>query len=775
MRFWPWNNLPKLRYDPGTHQVSVSLDRSFCLTERKAPQKLLKKAVAILEAHKTAGEIHSYITHTSRLTAVCNAMIAMGDEENSFSIDCVIAAGIPKMEGISIAAVKSEDTSKQLRTLLYLTIRAPRTLIAAWRVEWLEALIIEKLSAIGINDRPHLAQLESTLMRAAAGESTDQVPLMRAPEEAALESGAVHKSSFTISVNHTRKEMYAYINNPWFIRKAHADQQVLQALENAANKSEASRGTDYKVHRRQVSDALKAARTGIQGIGLELPLVILGGGTFTLGESTRPVNYPGQGRLFIEVSEDRMSAKIVRFNMGIYDDTTFVPDKGWLTRELERLGVAASVTAEKMGEALEKIRNKETLDGLEIAAGIPSTGGKEPYLFLTYQVSPLALSSGEDSRQVNMREIQQRSLVRTGQVIAEIKFKQPGADGKNVFGEALPKMADEPFEVKVGEGVDAVDGVFKARYDGAPGIDGNNITLAKAYIVNGDVDIRTGNIRFDGPVEIKGSIEANSIVECTGPLIVGGSIMGATVRCKTNISVQGSITMGGQGSVIAKDAIQAEFIENARLQCSGDIKANKAILNSEVISGKAVETIEGTGIIAGGSITSRESVRCGNLGFKNGATTEINCGGDFKAELGARIRKNRLTRLQNLQEEVKNTLKELNSKSASQMTPRLEEMKKVALRKQGMLKGLIEKAQAHLRAAQAKISYQEKSKVYIQNLLTTNCRVMIGGKVIPIETDMIGCVIQGKQRKGSYIVAINEADAGEGASGDTGEASPKAS
>ena len=275
--------------------------------------------------------------------------------------------------------------------------------------------------------------------------------------------------------------------------------------------------------------------------------------------------------------------------------------------------------------------------------------------------------------------------------------------------------------------------------------------------------MRVGNIRFDGPVEIKGSIDSGAIVECTGPLIVEQSILGAKVRCKTTIDVKGSISMGGQGFVIAKELIQAEFIENAKLQCSGDIKAKKAILNSEIISGKSIETIEGTGIVAGGSLTCRDMLKCGNLGFKNGATTEIACGGDFKAELSVRIRRKRVEQLLAHQEDTKNSLKEINAKSQTQMTERLEEMKKKMIGQQVHMKKLIEKAQNQLRLAQGKITYDKNAKVLISNLLSTNCRVNMAGQYVMIETDVIGVAILSKKRRGNFIVAINEVDQeGEG-------------
>ncbi len=738
------------------------LTRKWCLSQNKFPADLVKKTERLLEIHKESGEIKSWILHEDRLRTAWHTLREMVDEETTFSVTCVTGAGIPPMDGISVTAVKGE--SEELKTLAWLTIRAPHTDIAKWRPEWVEAFIVEKLRSVGVNDKPHPAQLESTLLRAAAGESTDKVPLLRHPQLPKTSMDGVDKSNFAIVANHTRKEVYVLVTNPWFLRKAHADQQILSALEHAMEKFARARGTDYRVRRKGITAALQQARTRTEGIGIDLPLVLLGGGTFKLGEITRPVGYPGQGRLFLEISEDKMHAKLVKFDESIYKDETFIADRDWLKRECERLGILPQISREQMNAAVDLIAKMETLEGFEIATGIAPLGGREPFLFMTYKESPLALNPMDEGRQVDMREIQQRTIVRTGAIVAEIRFKQPRAEGKTVFGEVIPPLADETLEVKAGEGIEALEGgIFKAQFDGVPAIQDNNITMAKAYVVNGDVNMRVGNIRYDGPVEVKGSIDSGAIVECTGPLIVEQSIMGAKIRCKTSIEVKGSITMGGQGFVIARENILAEFIENSRVQCDGEIKAKKAILNSEVISGKSIETIEGTGIIAGGALTCRESIKTGNLGFKNGATTELFCGGDFKAELSVRIRKKRLEQLTSHQEKVKATLKELNAKSASQMTERLEEMRKKALEQQTQLKTLIEQAQAHLRVAQSKISYDKKAKIFVSNLLSTNCRVNMAGQIVPIESELIGVVIQSKPRKGSYIVAINEAEETESA------------
>lgn len=755
MTLWPWKSQPKTNFDPVSYQVIVTLSRKWALSQSKFPDKLIKRTSELLETKKLTGEIQSYVLFENRLRTTWTALRHLVDEEDDFSIDCIVAGAYPKLEGVKVVAVKPEKDP--IKTIAILTIRAPRQTITQWQLEWLEACIIERLRSAGVTDTPHIAQLEATLLRAAAGESTNEVPVLKKPDEQLIPNEGVAKANFTISANHTRKEVYVLSSNPWFIRRAHADQEIFSSVQGALDKFARARGAEYKIRRSSITSAMQKARNGTEAVGIDLPLVILAGGTFRLGEITRPVGYAGQGRLFLDISEDKMSAKISRFTEKLYDDDSFEKDQSWLKNEFNRLGISTAVSNENIKAALEILGKKESLNGFEIAKGLPPTGGKEPFLFLSYKESPL--SEGNENAKVDMREIQQRTIVRAGTIIAEIRYKHPGADGFNVFGEAIPKLESEPFEVTLGEGIETTeDGKFRAQFDGVPAVEGNNLTLAKAYVVNGDVNLRVGNIRFDGPVEIKGSIDTGAIVECTGPLVVEQSILGAKVRSKTTVDVKGSITMGGQGHVIAKESIDAEFVENAKLQCNGEIRAKKAILNSEVLAGKGIEITEGGGIAAGGTLICRGNLKTGNLGFKNGAQTVVHCGGDFRTELAVSTRKSRLESLQAYQEVVRNNVKELNSKSPSQLTEKTEALRQKFLRQQSHLKKLVEKAQAHLRAAENNVTYDSKSKILVANLLSTNCRIEVSGQSIPIENEVIGAAIQSKPRKGSHIVALNEAD-----------------
>ena len=216
MQFWPWNKSPKLVYEQAAHQVEVRLSRKWALSENKFPTSLIKKTTALLEAHKLSGEIKSYVVHEGRLRGAWQALRNKVDEEEGFTITCITGIGIPVLEGITVTGVKGEHGP--LKTIAYLTILAPRTVIANWRTEWVEAFITEKLRSVEIMDAPHPGQLESIILRAAAGESAERVPLMRRPAAEIMTEDQVNISNFSILANHTRKEVYVTLQNPWFLR-----------------------------------------------------------------------------------------------------------------------------------------------------------------------------------------------------------------------------------------------------------------------------------------------------------------------------------------------------------------------------------------------------------------------------------------------------------------------------------------------------------------------------------------------------------------------------
>src|SRR5690606_24026810 len=142
----------------------------------------------------------------------------------------------------------------------------------------------------------------------------------------------------------------------------------------------------------------------------------------------------------------------------------------------------------------------------------------------SYRDAQARVSGDLDEDEIDLREIQQRNTVSAGQLVAEIRYEEPPAAGKNVFGEEISPPDDDEIIVQTGDGIVAKGkNKFYAAADGLPTINEQTITLSKVLVHEGDVNLRTGNIRFDGPVEIKGSIDASAVVETTGDLIVHGT------------------------------------------------------------------------------------------------------------------------------------------------------------------------------------------------------------------------------------------------------------
>src|SRR5207253_1196388 len=126
---------------------------------------------------------------------------------------------------------------------------------------------------------------------------------------------------------------------------------------------------------------------------------------------------------------------------------------------------------------------------------------------------------------VELRDTQNRKTALPGDLIAEVMYRKPPIVGKTVLGKSLLPADNEQLDVAMGDGIEMRElGKYYATVDGVPMVTDNAVAISQILIHEGDVNLRTGNLRFDGPAEIKGSIDSGATVEITGNLIVHGTI-----------------------------------------------------------------------------------------------------------------------------------------------------------------------------------------------------------------------------------------------------------
>lgn len=759
----------KISWNAAALRVRCEFNRAACLKSETPPADLIARAKAKLESVKTSGEIAFYSVYQTRLNECWKLLRNAADEPEDRIVSLTLGAGSPALGGIKL------EKSPNDKAIAMLSIEATKDIVAAWRYEWFKVSIIKRLRDMGIRDHVNNAQVYGAFLKARNGEKVQALGIGATaaaggpPQQAA--------KAFSVIANKQRMEIGVVIRNVKEIRKKEPREAML-ALINQAIKQLSGDGTQYSIQKKDFLSALQAALDGPEGLGLELPLVLLAAtGTAKAASAHQiPANYPGAGRINFDVSKDRMEATIAGFNKAYYDDPSFQVSPDWVQLELKRCLIPTAITDEVLKNLIEAIKKHEDLNGVLACRGVPGVGGKAPYLHQSYK-DAAGRSSGSDldSGSLDIREMQQRMTVKSGQLVAEIRYGTPPLMGKNIYGEDVAGPANDDLIIRVGDGIQQRDnGRFFATADGIPLVEAEAISLTKVLVHNGDVNLRTGNIRFDGPVEIKGSVDNGAIVETTGDLIVHGTIRGAQVICQGTLTVKSGITTGNTGKVTSRGDLQAEFIENSNITCGGNLVVQKALLNSQVIVGGTIRVAGKGGVIAGGRIISKDSLYTSNLGFKRGAITTLNVGVDWRAARAADIRKARLEKLQKRQTDDRQALRELVQKSKAQMTQRHKEMKEELQERLTRMRGIAEKAEAHLAKANASLTYSSTSRIYISELLAANMAVTICGQSVAVSNEVFNVAILGKRRRGSYIVPLEEVEAEEKEKGAPGAGDKKA-
>lgn len=741
----------KISYFAAQKRVKVELTRDSCQLSEFAPADLMARARSKLEEIKYLGEIDFFVCYESRLQECWQAARALPVSQSHRHFIITIGAGCPILPGIKV-------DKGQGKVLAYLNINVSKEVAQSWRYEWFRLFVLKRLREIGITDLPTNAQLYAAFARIRNGERLERMPI--GPNSALAD--AAGDKAFSIIANKQRQEIALVVRDPDKINNPTTRKEALQLVQTAVDQL-SKQGIRFNFYGRDLLLALESAYEGHEALGVELPLVLL----IAVGKtplnisinSAKALNYPGCGKLNFTIAPDKMSASISNFHMEYYDSAAFQVNLEWITKEMRRHQIYGEITDDIATNLNKAINERQNLDGMLCNLGIDPVAGTQPYLVPVFRDATARTGSKVDLdiAQLDIREMQQRNIVNAGSIVATTHFKVPGTPGKNVLGEEIAPLNEE-LTIELGDGLERKGKDFIALIDGLPQIEGNKITLTKGLIHAGDVNLRSGNIRFAGPVEIKGSIDTGAIVETEGDLIVHGQIRSAIVRVKGNLTVKAGILTGSTGFVQVSGNLNAEFIEQSEIVCTGSLTVARALINSRVFVGQSIKITNKGGVCAGGYIHCKDTLDCGNLGFKNGASTSVYVGVDGRLARRVVIRSQRRAKVEAKLSEDRNALRELSQRQAPQMTNRHQEMK-IALNKR-LVHGrqLLERMTAHIDKAKSELSFNSQARAFVRETLFTSVTIEVGGVSIPITDSVAAVCIVPKKVKDTHFLAIEDVE-----------------
>jgi hypothetical protein len=148
------------------------------------------------------------------------------------------------------------------------------------------------------------------------------------------------------------------------------------------------------------------------------------------------------------------------------------------------------------------------------------------------------------------------------------------------------------------------------------------VMVSDIYRVPANVDSSTGDIDYQGTVEVTGNVNTGFAIKAEGDIIVHGVVEGATLISGGYIVLKRGMQGMDRGILEAEGNISAKFLENCKVKCKGEVRSD-AILHSEIECLEKVEVLGRKGLLNGGSVSTYADVHVTTLGSTMGASTKV--------------------------------------------------------------------------------------------------------------------------------------------------------
>jgi uncharacterized protein (DUF342 family) len=261
-----------------------------------------------------------------------------------------------------------------------------------------------------------------------------------------------------------------------------------------------------------------------------------------------------------------------------------------------------------------------------VAEGIRPVNGRDSYIQYNFETdqTKVRLHEGTNGK-VDFKELNIIQNVVEGQPLAVKVPAEDGTVGRTVTGKVIPAKNGREIALPLGKNVHVGDdgATVIADMNGQVILVGGKVNVEPVYTVQGNVNIKTGNIIFLGTVIITGSVEDGFSVKAAGNIEVDGTVERAELDAEGDIIVHQGITGKSNGMVRSGRSIWARFIENAQVEAGNMVVVSDGIINSQVDAFKSIICQGKRAHIVGGRLRATEEINAKSLGSPTSGTETI--------------------------------------------------------------------------------------------------------------------------------------------------------
>lgn len=181
-----------------------------------------------------------------------------------------------------------------------------------------------------------------------------------------------------------------------------------------------------------------------------------------------------------------------------------------------------------------------------VAKGQQVVNGTNDTIELKFKTEDNSKKLKEDKGgNIDFKSIGSVEAVHKADIIAVKHPGKEGQDGCDITGRIKKHKQGKKIKLKVGEGCILTDeNTISAAVDGKPCIKSNTFYVYQVHELRGDVDLKTGNIKFIGDVIVYGNVKEGMEIECGNYLDIEKDVERAKIKAAGNINIKGNLIVG---------------------------------------------------------------------------------------------------------------------------------------------------------------------------------------------------------------------------------------
>lgn len=302
---------------------------------------------------------------------------------------------------------------------------------------------------------------------------------------------------------------------------------------------------------------------------------------------------------------------------------------------LRRKGIKAGIDLPLLSVI---IRDRRT-EKLQVAGRMEPQKGQASQILPKVKFTDANKPKLLDDGRVDFRSLDNIIHVKAGQLLSLKMPAKAGVHGYEMDG--TPLMAEDGDDIPLlgGENTRVSDDgrELTALCDGfAYENQEGHISVGRLYVVDGDLNFKYGNIRYQGDVLVKGNVLPGFEIFATGSVVIEGEVDQARIIAGGDIKILGGFFGKDKGVIQSQGKIEVRMAQDATLEAKDEIRFDLQLNNCKIKAHNLISKNLGS-VLRSCDITLYERMSVGQIGSEGSNPTQVQFHYAKDEELKARI------------------------------------------------------------------------------------------------------------------------------------------